>query len=214
MSSAVTCPLIRQTTAEDLPKIIDLSRRVYKGSPPWTLAQLQSHLAVFPEGQLVAIDQKTNRLVGMAASLIVYWNDYDLTTSWKDFTDGGMFTNHDPEHGHTLYGAEVMVDPEMQGKGIGKCLYEARRKLTERLGLWRIRAGARLRGYANYAATMTPEAYVKAVVAGEIGDPTLSFQLRQGFRVLAVVPNYLRHDPESLGFAAVIEWLNPHADRS
>jgi hypothetical protein len=29
--------------------------------------------------------------------------------------------------------------------------------------------------------------------------------------VLAVVSGYLRHDPESLGFAAVIEWLNPDA---
>ena len=43
---------------------------------------------------------------------------------------------------------------------------------------------------------------------GEIGDPTLSFQLRQGFHVLAVVQGYLRNDPESLGYAAVIEWIN------
>jgi hypothetical protein len=27
--------------------------------------------------------------------------------------------------------------------------------------------------------------------------------------VLAVVPGYLAHDPESLGYAALIEWLNP-----
>jgi hypothetical protein len=26
--------------------------------------------------------------------------------------------------------------------------------------------------------------------------------------VIGVVSNYLRHDPESLGYAAVIEWLN------
>jgi hypothetical protein len=42
-----------------------------------------------------------------------------------------------------------------------------------------------------------------------LGDPTLTFQLHQGFHVLAVAPNYLGKDPESLGFAAVIEWLNP-----
>jgi hypothetical protein len=46
-------------------------------------------------------------------------------------------------------------------------------------------------------------------VQGELSDPTLSFQLRRGFRVLATVSGYLRHDPESLGYAAVIEWLNP-----
>lgn len=211
MTTIAARPIVRQTRAEDLPAIIELSRRVYPGGPPWTLRQLESHLQVFPEGQLVAIDPETDRLVGMAASLIVRWDDYDMTTGWKDFTDAGMFTNHDPEHGRTLYGAEVMVDPDMQGRGIGKCLYEARRNLAQRLGLLRIRAGARLRGYSRYADTMTPEAYVAAVVAGEIGDPTLTFQLRQGFRVLAVVPNYLRNDPESQGYAAVIEWLNPNA---
>ena len=47
------------------------------------------------------------------------------------------------------------------------------------------------------------------MVRREIGDPTLSFQLKQGFHVLKLVPGYLRHDPESLGHAAVIEWLNP-----
>jgi hypothetical protein len=47
------------------------------------------------------------------------------------------------------------------------------------------------------------------VTQGELVDPTLTFQLRRGFRVLHVVPGYLKHDPESQGFAALIEWLNP-----
>ena len=45
--------------------------------------------------------------------------------------------------------------------------------------------------------------------AASWGDPTLSFQLKQGFHVLAVVSKYLRNDPESHGYAALIEWLNP-----
>jgi GNAT superfamily N-acetyltransferase len=145
----------------------------------------------------------------MAASLIVWWDDYDMTTNWRDFTDAGMFTNHDPMRGRTLYGAEIMVDPGLQGTGVGKKLYDARRTLTIRLGLLRIRAGARLRNYHRHAATLSPEEYVMKIVRGELGDPTLSFQLKRGFEVIAVVSNYLRHDPESLGHAAVIEWLNP-----
>jgi hypothetical protein len=31
--------------------------------------------------------------------------------------------------------------------------------------------------------------------------------------VLAVVPHYLTDDPETLGYAAVTEWLNPQAVR-
>jgi len=97
----------------------------------------------------------------------------------------------------------------VQRRGIGKKLYAARRELVRRLGLRRSRAGARLRGYHRRAAKMSPEEYVAAVVRGELRDPTLSFQLREGFEVLAVVNSYLRNDPESLGYAAIIEWLNP-----
>ena len=107
--------------------------------------------------------------------------------------------------------ADVIVDPAMQGHGIGKALYAARRHLVERLGLFRIRAGSRLQGYHQFATTMSAEEYVFRIVQGELEDPTLSFQLHQGFHVLAVVNGYLHHDPKSLGYAAVIEWVNERA---
>ena len=201
--------VVRNTMPADFGAIRSLSEVVYPGTPTWTHAQLASHHSVFPEGQFIAIDESTGTVVGMAASLIVWWNDYEMTSSWRDFTGGGMFTNHDPVRGRTLYGAEIMVHPSRQGTGVGKKLYEARRALTIERGLLRIRAGARLRNYHLHADTLDPEEYVIKVVRSELGDPTLSFQLKRGFVVIAVVSNYLRHDPESLGHAAVIEWLNP-----
>lgn len=198
---------VRQTQPSDFAQIEALCRAVYPSSPPWTATQLSSHLATFPEGQLVAID-RTDRVVGMAASLIVLWDDYDAMGSWRDFTAGGMFSNHDPVHGRTLYGAEIMVDPTAQGGGIGSALYRARRALTERLGLLRIRAGARLRGYGAVAETMSPFEYVVEVASGKRRDPTLSFQLGRGFHVFDVVHGYLQHDPDSRGWAALIQWIN------
>ncbi|HUF29499.1 MAG TPA: GNAT family N-acetyltransferase [Gemmatimonadaceae bacterium] len=202
--------LIRGTRRDDFEGIIGLTREVYRGSQPWNTEQLASHLEVFPGGQFVAVEAATGVIVGMAASLIVLWDDYDVTDSWRDFTASGMFTNHDPENGRTLYGAEVMVLPERRRLGIGRKLYAARRSLVERLGLLRIRAGARLRGYHSYADRLSAQDYVTRVQRGEIADPTLNFQLGQGFTILAVVPGYLRNDSESLGWAAVIEWLNPN----
>lgn len=198
---------VRNTRPEDFPGIAELSRRVYPQAPPWSPEQLASHLRVFPEGQFVAVEPGGG-VVGMAASLIVFWDDYDFGTSWRDFTGGGTFANHDPERGRTLYAAEVMVDPSRQGGGVGSLMYKARRALVERRGLLRIRAGARLRGYHRWASRMDAAEYTSRVVKGKIRDPTLSFQLRRGFRVLAVVEGYLRSDPESLGWAAVIEWIN------
>lgn len=200
---------VRNTRPGDFARIIDICRRVYPESPPWNERQLASHLAVFPEGQFVAVEERGATVVGMAASLIVLWDDYDTGASWRDFTDHGMFTNHDPASGRTLYAAEVMVDPEVQGHGVGTALYRARRDLVRRLGLRRIRAGARLRGYHRYAQEMDAATYAGKVATGELFDPTVSFQIRQGFRVIGVVGGYLGHDPESLGHAALIEWLNP-----
>ncbi|MDQ3487045.1 MAG: GNAT family N-acetyltransferase [Acidobacteriota bacterium] len=166
----------------------------------------------FPGGDVRAASDSSRpidgEVVGMAASLIVLWDDYSLDTNWRDFTDHGMFTNHDPARGRTLYGAEVMVHREVQGQGIGKHLYAERRALVERLGLLRVRAGARLSGYHRVARKMPPEEYTKRVVTGELSDPTLSFQIKQGFHVIGVARDYLNHDPDSLGNAAVIEWLN------
>lgn len=201
------------TGPEHFAGIRALTELVYEGSPPWSIAQLESHLQVFPEGQFVALHEETGVVVGMAASLIVWWDDYEFTSNWRDFTANGFFTNHDPAMGRTLYGAEVMTHPGMRGRGIGKKLYKARRDLVKRLKLLRIRAGARLRGYHKYADQMTAEEYTVRILHGEIGDPTLSFQLKEGFTVLAVVSGYLRHDPESLGWAAVIEWLNTRVAR-
>jgi ribosomal protein S18 acetylase RimI-like enzyme len=199
----------RNTLPRDFEGISNLCQRVYPDTSPWNAAQLSSHLRLFPEGQFVSVNVADQKVVGMAASLIVHWDNYHMLDDWEQFTADGMFTNHDPQHGHTLYGAEVIVDPDMQHHGIGDMLYRLRRNLTETLQLRRIRAGSRLRGYYTRAAHMAPEDYVKDVVRGTEYDPTLSFQLREGFHVLAVVPHYLSDDPASLGYAAVIEWLNP-----
>lgn len=192
----------------DIEPVRRLSMAVYPDSPPWSAKQLESQLHVFPEGDLVAVDPGSGTIIGMAASLVVLWDDYDLASTWRDFTAAGTFTNHDPVRGRTLYGAEIMVAPECQGRGVGKALYAGRRELARALGLLRIRAGARLRDYHRHAGELTPQEYVRAVVRGELADRTLSFQLAQGFSVIGVVSGYLSHDPDSRGYAAVIEWVN------
>lgn len=201
---------VRNTRPADFPAIERISRVTYPDDVPWTAEYLSRHLEVFSEGQFVAVRTDNGEVVGMAASLIVTWDDYDHLDNYNDFTDQGWFTNHDPS-GRTLYGAEVIVDPARRGEGIGSHIYEARKELVRRLGLLRIRAGARLAGYYSHASETTARNYVRHVIAGELFDPTLSFQLKHDFRVLSVVPDYFERDRNSRGYAAIIEWLNEEA---
>lgn len=200
--------VIRNTAPEDFAGIMDVTRSVYKGANLWRVDQLQSHRSQFPEGQFVAVDE-SGEVAGMAASLILRWSSYRFGANWQKLTDSGMFTNHDADQGQTLYGAELMVDPRLQGYGIGSKLCDARRQLARRLGLLCIRAGVPLRGYHEHRDEMSPNAYVEKVLRGELKDPALSFQLKNGFKVLAILGGYVPHDSESLGYAALIEWRNP-----
>lgn len=199
--------IVRNTRLEDYEDIAQISRLVYH-QDTWTREEIKSHLDVFPEGQLVAVNQSSGNVIGMAAGLIVCWDDYHHRDDWEDFTHSGMFTNHDPDAGRTFYAAEVMVHPAMQGKGVATKLYSARKQLMKCLGLLRIRAGSRLRGYYEYRKETSAREYVRRVIQGEFYDPVLSFQLKRGFRVIDVVSGYLPDDPLSQGFAALIEFLN------
>lgn len=194
----------------DIPALVQLNKKCFPAMAEenvvWTRAHLAAHQKAFPEGQIVAVHD--GRIVGAVASLIVDLGDdpYRLHT-YAGITDGGYFHNHDPK-GDTLYGADVYVDPDFQGLGIGGLLYEARRQLCIQRNLRRILAGGRLHGYSLQSSRMSPEEYVRAVEMGVLTDPVLSFQLREGFVVRGILPHYIT-DPQSRNFASLIEWINP-----
>src|SRR5690606_23919564 len=58
----------------------------------------------------------------------------------------------------------------------------------------------------------TPEAYLEGVTSKKIKDPTVSFQIKNGFEPIMVLNNYLPSDNESLGYAILMRWENPLID--
>ncbi|MEX2381163.1 MAG: GNAT family N-acetyltransferase [Opitutales bacterium] len=202
--------VIREVTRDDIDDLVDLNKLAYPGKAEgggvWGRTHLLTHLRVFPQGQLVACIGE--EVVGAVSSLIVDMGPDPLRPhTWAGITDSGYFTNHNPK-GDTLYGGDVYVHPDRRRKGIGAALYEARRELCRRLNLRRILAGGRLHNYSEYAERYTPEEFAERVVRGDLYDPALNFQLREGFELRGILPNYL-HDPRSRNFASLIEWLNP-----
>ncbi len=204
--------VIRTAAPEHFAGIGEIAGLIYPDITPWSDEHLESHLRAFPQGQIVAVEQASGLVVGVCSGLVIDWDRQPDTSSWNSLTADGFYTNHDPVNGGTLFAADVMVRPGFQGQGIGRRLYQhGRFDLARQLGLPRVMAGSRLRGYHRYAGKMSAEDYTIEVIQGRLNDPTLSFQLHLGFRVKAVIPDYFAGDPESLGWAAVIEWRNEDA---
>ena len=63
-------------------------------------------------------------------------------------------------------------------------------------------------GYASHVDTLTADEYINEVRAGNLYDPTLSFQLENGFEVLCALSDYIK-DPAVNNYASMIVWHNP-----
>ena len=203
-------PLIRHTRSSDIKPLLELQERVYPTIRPWPESSLRQQIETFPQGQIVA--EVDGQLVGAASSLMILWDEWDVEHTWKEITSRGSFDTHNPE-GRTLYGAEVFVHPELRGAGIGHALYRGRRQICRKLNLKRIIACGRLPGYHHHADQISALLYAQKVVWGDILDPVLNFQLREGFDFCGTVEGYLPDDLDSLGFASLIVWINPRYNK-
>lgn len=167
-----------------------------------------AHVRVFPEGQFVAIDERTVDVVGRTASMRCHYDrSQPLLETWSQSTGDGWLTTHQAD-GDWLYGVDTGVHPAYQGRGIGKRLMNARFDVIKRLNLKGLIAGSLIVGYGAVADQVTPEQYVQDVINGRRFDNNLSKQLKSGFRALNVIPHYVP-DPRSHDYAVAIVWENP-----
>lgn len=107
-----------------------------------------------------------------------------------------------------MYGVESCVHPEYRGRGVGSKLMDARFEVLRNLNLRGMIAGSMIMDYHKVAHLITPEQYVREVIAGLRFDTNLTKQIHKGFRVQNLIPNYI-HDDRTLDWAAAILWENP-----
>ncbi|HMN39265.1 MAG TPA: GNAT family N-acetyltransferase [Phycisphaerales bacterium] len=197
---------LRRLRASDYPAVVELQHRCFPGMIPWSREQIESQLKLFPEGQIVLVAGK--KIIGSSSSLIVSFDHYSAWSDWKAITDHGMIRNHDPT-GDTLYGMEIMIDPDFRGLKLSRRLYDARKDLAKELNLRRIIIGGRIPGYGKHAKRMSADQYVERVRRKQLVDPVLTPQTSNGFVLKGLLPNYLPKDLESAGYATFLEWTNP-----
>jgi hypothetical protein len=91
---------------------------------------------------------------------------------------------------------------------VGGKLIEARYDLIRALNLRGLVAGSLIIDYYKVADTVPVEQYVHDVIAGRRFDTNLSKQLRKGFRVHSLIPNYCDCDT-CANWGVEIVWKNP-----
>lgn len=187
---------------------VPLHRDCRSCNPPEVL---QQQLERFPEGQFVALayeaddpDGDEGRVVGTATLMRTSRPPSARPLPWLGAIGSPGLSNHDPD-GDWLYGVEMAVDPDFQGRGVGSALYRARLALIEKLGLKGMYAGGMLKGYHRYSHQMSPAEYGEKVIRGELRDPTVTMQLNRGFKAYGVVEDY-EYDAKAGNCAVLIAW--------
>lgn len=174
-------------------------------SETWLFSDIETLVALFPEGQLcVDVD---GYIAAVALTIILNSKTTKLESSYDIITDNGKFLKHDDE-GDIMYGIEIFVSPKFRKLRLGRRLYDARKELCEQLNLKSIMAGGRIPNYHNYSNTLSPRQYIEKVKMKEIYDSTLSFQLSNDFFVKKILKHYLPDDLESMEYATLLEWNN------
>ncbi|MGD8278410.1 MAG: GNAT family N-acetyltransferase [Gemmatimonadota bacterium] len=196
---------LRRLTLDDYDDLVAMQQRCFPGMIPWGRDQIESQLAIFPGGQLCI--EYNGRLVASSNSLIVDYDRYEEWHDWKRVADAGYIRNHAPD-GDTLYGIEIMVDPEFRGMHLARRLYNARKALCRELNLARIVIGGRIPGYGAQADAMTAREYVEKVIERGLYDPVLTIQVANGFVLRELIPGYFPSDEASRGYATHLEWPN------
>ncbi|MEZ5163321.1 MAG: GNAT family N-acetyltransferase [Fimbriimonadaceae bacterium] len=201
----------RQMAPADIPGVVDLQRACFPPPFPeellWQAEHIARHLEIFPEGQFVALHE--GMVIGSASACLISEDAWQSHLPWEE-TLGGYFFDHFDAQGSTLYGADVSVNPEFRGRGVGRGLYQCRYDFVRDSGLLRYGTACRIPDFRGWfgqdsASRADLEEYCRLVEMGKLSDRTLSPLLRYGLRREGVIENYIE-DIESANAACVLVW--------
>jgi len=174
-----------------------------------TEAQYLRHIEIFPEGQMVVLDG--DQVIASTTTLMQNYHKGHHT--FLEISDNLWLGTHDPK-AEWLYGLDVSVHPDYQGKGIGRQIYNARQDVARELGcLGQMTAGMPI-GFDKVKDQMNIAEYCDKLIKGEIIDPTVTAQTKCGFNLVEPLFDYL-DDPRSGNCSVLMYWpLDPNTKLS
>jgi len=203
---------IRPLQYEDICDTVEVEKAAW--SPPWPqkyvfgYEHIKSQIDTFPEGILGAFVD--NGIVGFVTTEII---DYNLSVpipTWDDATDCGFIRKTHKDKGNVLYGVNLSVHPKYARTRIAEQLLYAVGRIAVCRNIQYIVLGSRIPRYHKYSDTLSAEEYVfsSRPNSGKPLDPELYLYLKEGLKVIKVLPNYIE-DPESLNYGVILIWKNP-----
>ncbi|MBI3891817.1 MAG: GNAT family N-acetyltransferase [Candidatus Wallbacteria bacterium] len=161
------------------------------------------HIELFPEGQFVGLDGDT--VVAMTSTVRLDFDFEHFGHGFDDIIQGGWMTSHQPG-GSWLYGADIGTRPDYRHRGLARGLYAARHETVRSLGLAGQVTVGMMSGFGARKNEMSAQEYYEGLKAGRIVDPTISAQMRIGFQIGGLIPDYL-HDPvcDNYGVCLVLD---------
>lgn len=161
---------------------------------------------IFPEGTTLALDGE--KVVGMGTGIFTDLDLDNLPPNEDDILYDADGRNLHNWNGCYYFGSDMAVHPDYRGRKIGREIYNRRKAVIQKYNKKGFVAAAVLPGYAEHEATLDIDSYIAKVVAGELYDPTLSMQLRNGFQVYRLIRDFFVF-PRSSNWSAIIYWSNP-----
>jgi GNAT superfamily N-acetyltransferase len=190
------------TQPEHAEQLESLQKLVFPTLAPDLLMRKEhylNHIRIFPEGQFVAL--KDNQVVGMTTTIRYHLNPTGDHT-FREILDDGFLNTHRPE-GDWIYGIDMGIHPEHRGQGIAEYLYEARQETVKKLGLKGQFTYGMLSGFGARKHEMTATDYYAKVLKDELKDPTVSRQIKFGFKPLGLFAGYVQ-DPVCDGYCVLL----------
>jgi len=203
--------IVRNATAQKLDLVAGLENEIWPEGTRAPKEKFESRFNLFPQGFFVVY--KGEEMIGVSTSEIITYDPKHPPTSWEGITDNGWIkATHNPK-GNALYVVSVGAKSRSGG---GSALVQAQKELVKRLHLEYLVLGARIPGYDAYCTEhreIPIQEYVKLTRESERGeellDSELRFYTRNGLRLDAIKPNYMKDDKESRNYGAIMVWKNP-----
>jgi len=198
--------IIMSTQARHASQLEELQKLVFPTLAKESLMRQEhylNHIQIFPEGQFVAV--KNDQVIGMTTSIRYHLHLHDKHT-FNDVFDNGFLNTHQPD-GDWLYGMDIGTHPDFRGLGIASFLYDARQESVRKLELKGQYTYGMMSGYGAIKNQMSADMYYELLLENKIKDPTVSRQIKNGFKPYGLVPGYV-NDPVCDGYCVLLIRIN------